>query len=754
MAQLWLYLTQVTVLSLIWSARCSHAFGATGPPDEDDLAFFIPQVPQPTSSHLEAILTRATALRDTAKSSPAVGSAVSEALAAAMSTVPPISLVRGLRALKDIPSDIQVHLPDAVELLAAIRGLGVAPPCLERPGAPRGPPGRFQYMIAANLMNCEAIMPYWTLEVLRLSLLLQGNHRMLHTYFHNITNIEMARWEGSAVHISVYESGSTDNTAVLLKIAEALWQAAGLKTHVIVNGQMQRGFLLNPFSGKYSKQHKVEYAAALRNIALEPLYSSPSGTYDYVLFLNDVFFCAPDFLRLGHYGADIACGLDFEVYIGDQKARMQGTSHQPHQPAGRQRRRLFGLRTNSYARSHYAHLEEHNETEVFDILPGRANWHSAVKRMTKVHADEATRQAEADARVQEARVKPRYEFYDTWVSKDLGGNPFMKEDPLARDTRTIDLLHRGLPVPVKCCWNGGALINASLLYAGVRFRTGLVEEGECDISECSLLCEDYRRLGSRRVLVDPTVRVGYVPWAKDFHLRLPGGVGPKIPWSHVERSGALERLAILWSDTKFCMSTQCVPMRKDSDLPDIHNFRVIDLQNVNFTSMYLERHGNPSPPPPMPQSCNLIMGPYGDTSDGFAFDDLAYSSWGKTPITKIFYRASATLSESLVFALRLSYGNTATTQHGGDLGEAGEFELQYGEHITGAIIQYDETTVFAISFETNKKRTLTVGALRNGVGQARANPCPASSEHVGKYRLIAIAGTADIRVRSITMVWA
>ena len=70
---------------------------------------------------------------------------------------------------------------------------------------------------------------------------------------------------------------------------------------------------------------------------------------------------------------------------------------------------------------------------------------------------------------------------DTWVSRDLGGNPvsrragmrrcgsagcssprcaaeaaarflppkFVKTDPIARDERTIDLLHRGLPIPVK-----------------------------------------------------------------------------------------------------------------------------------------------------------------------------------------------------------------------------------------------------------------------------------------------------------------
>ncbi|EFJ46405.1 hypothetical protein VOLCADRAFT_105533 [Volvox carteri f. nagariensis] len=678
---------------------------------------------KPTAAQLAAIQARANALRDKAKESPSAAKAVSEALAAAMSTVPPISLARGLRALRDIPHDVQAHLPDAVELLAVIRGLGVAPPCLERPGAPRGLPGRFRYMIAANLKDCEALMPYWTLEVLRLGFLLQGNSRMLHVYFHNVTADEVTAWSGSAAHVSVYESGSKDSTPTWLRIAESLWQAAGMKTSIVVNGPVQRGLVLDPFSGRYSKQHKVQYAAALRNAALEPLYNSPSGTYNYVIFLNDVFFCAPDFLRLTHFGADIACGLDFEVLVGDKKGRVAGTAHQPLVPPTR---RLLDLHTNAFARTHDPHLvAEHNESAVLDILPGRANWHSVVKRMTQVHADEATRQAEAEARVQEAQVKPRYEFYDTWVSKDLGGNPFIKEDPLARDTRTIDLLHRGLPVPVKCCWNGGALINATMFYAGVRFRSGLLDEGECDISECSLLCEDFRRMGAKRAIIDPSVRVSYAPWAKASTIN--AGVGPKMPWSHVERSGALERLTVLWTETTFCMSTQCVPMRKDgSELPDIHNFRVIDLGKTNFTNMFIERSAYASPPPPKPDACNLIMGPYGDTTDGSAFDDLAYASWGKSPITRIYYRAGTSATESMVYALKLTYGSTATVQHGSDLGEAGEYELEAGEQIIGALVQFDETTVFAISFETNRKRSLTIGAFREGVAQARANPCPAA----------------------------
>lgn len=43
----------------------------------------------------------------------------------------------------------------------------------------------------------------------------------------------------------------------------------------------------------------------VRNRAMEPLYSSPAGTYDNVIFLNDVYFCMEDVLRLLLYDAGL-----------------------------------------------------------------------------------------------------------------------------------------------------------------------------------------------------------------------------------------------------------------------------------------------------------------------------------------------------------------------------------------------------------------------------------------------------------------
>lgn len=38
----------------------------------------------------------------------------------------------------------------------------------------------------------------------------------------------------------------------------------------------------------------------------------PVWAADKVVFLNDVYFCARDVVRLLHHDADIACGMDFD----------------------------------------------------------------------------------------------------------------------------------------------------------------------------------------------------------------------------------------------------------------------------------------------------------------------------------------------------------------------------------------------------------------------------------------------------------
>ena len=56
--------------------------------------------------------------------------------------------------------------------------------------------------------------------------------------------------------------------------------------------------------------------AELRNLALRPLFDAPEGTYDRVLFVNDVQLCEADMLEmmLQHevQEADMSCGMDYK----------------------------------------------------------------------------------------------------------------------------------------------------------------------------------------------------------------------------------------------------------------------------------------------------------------------------------------------------------------------------------------------------------------------------------------------------------
>ena len=69
------------------------------------------------------------------------------------------------------------------------------------------------------------------------------------------------------------------------------------------------------------------------------------------------------------------------------------------------------------------------------------------------------------------------------------------------------------------------------------------EKGECAASECTLLCNDFQRLGYSRIIVDPSVRLAYAHRdAQDVHsARFVKGIrltdwadmqaAPPIDWS-------------------------------------------------------------------------------------------------------------------------------------------------------------------------------------------------------------------------------
>ena len=63
------------------------------------------------------------------------------------------------------------------------------------------------------------------------------------------------------------------------------------------------------------------------------------------------------------------------------------------------------------------------------------------------------------------------EFYDIWVARDSDGNLFAKHAPYVTDPYSLDRVARGLPFPVKCCWNGMVILSSGpFLRHGTRIR--------------------------------------------------------------------------------------------------------------------------------------------------------------------------------------------------------------------------------------------------------------------------------------------
>eukprot|EP00474_Spongospora_subterranea_P002950 CRZ03408.1 hypothetical protein [Spongospora subterranea] len=141
--------------------------------------------------------------------------------------------------------------------------------------------GPGSYFIALNLHNSEKVVTYIIPQIQRLIDAL-GPDR---------------------IFISIYESGSVDNTAQWLRIYRQF-----LDSHHIPNE------VISDQRSRSQQQHRIDYLSIIRNTVMAPLYQHRFKP-DYVVFINDVFFCAEDVSRLGQRliqgpHINMACGLD------------------------------------------------------------------------------------------------------------------------------------------------------------------------------------------------------------------------------------------------------------------------------------------------------------------------------------------------------------------------------------------------------------------------------------------------------------
>ncbi|KAK4630949.1 hypothetical protein CLAFUR4_02896 [Fulvia fulva] len=138
--------------------------------------------------------------------------------------------------------------------------------------------------------------------------------------------VELANSIGpSNVYVSVYESGSMDDTKGALrdldkdlglaKIPRTIVLDATTHQHEISKTPSETGWIRTP--GGQLELRRIPYLARLRNIAMEPLakLGEKGIKFDKILFLNDVVFNTEDVRTLlatrdGDYAA--ACSLDFK----------------------------------------------------------------------------------------------------------------------------------------------------------------------------------------------------------------------------------------------------------------------------------------------------------------------------------------------------------------------------------------------------------------------------------------------------------
>lgn len=149
--------------------------------------------------------------------------------------------------------------------------------------------------IAVCLHNSENIMRHWTWELIRLSIALKGTG--------SSTNL----------FVSVYESGSTDNTPYHLDNLREHLKFLNIPNQVVHGGVTRNG------------RQRIPFLADMRNRAMLPLQNAKT-IYDQVLWLSDSLFCADGVLQMlahalpvgkGGLGADAVCGMDFAFWQHD-----------------------------------------------------------------------------------------------------------------------------------------------------------------------------------------------------------------------------------------------------------------------------------------------------------------------------------------------------------------------------------------------------------------------------------------------------
>ena len=398
-------------------------------------------------------------------------------------------------------------------VLSEVRKAGHTLHCRYDPALSTIPPSASSIFIASNLHNSEELMPNFISQLVQF--LLAFPERLF--------------------FVSIYESGSSDRTGEWLGLLEDVLNELKVPNRIVVDGKEVR----------HKGQERLDFLTRVRNRAMEPMWSS-SFRWDKVVFINDVFFCAQDIIRLLQHDADIVCGLDF--IKGDLAAVPKHILQQ---------------------------LMVNDLTKRFYFSEGLARNISSKGWLLR-------RWRKSLAKRNVVKDELPWIFYDIWVSHDLGGSQFVNHPPyIVNDTYAAERIRKGLPFSAQCCWNGMVVLNALPFQQGLRFRTH--QPNECATSECILICQDFQRLGFRRVLVDPGVRQAYdYAGAQNVYTDLVQDM-PVLLWSEVLKAEPVQMRAVTEDDR-----VECCPLRDGEELVDWRDCYWYDIWKPNFTEVALK----------------------------------------------------------------------------------------------------------------------------------------------------------------------
>ncbi len=354
------------------------------------------------------------------------------------------------------------------------------------------PAWRENVFIALNLHNSGHLTGSLHREILRLAHTLSQTPRAPGS---PALPPEAKGLDPSCMFVSIYESGSGDSTAADLKKLQAALLQANVPHKIVTSGEV----------GK-DNGHRINGFARIRNAAMAPLYDGirawrnsegkEGWMADRVLFVNDVFWCAEDALRLlavgDGGGPEDALGDTSSYSAADLSAQASSLllPPSPHPAIG-----LHG--------------------SVSPPLPLRAPG----SRPHMVCGVDYERSSGAQG---------GFMFYDHWVFRERSGDKNKnRQYPFYTDEFDRAAYDEARRMDVFACWGGIVVIDGSVFSTyglSLRARTE-----HCAQSECAHICTDIIAIFGQNAWIqqDNMVATSYNAGVRDEL--------PKAKWFEVKK---------------------------------------------------------------------------------------------------------------------------------------------------------------------------------------------------------------------------